>query len=164
MSSLDGALAFTKMNTVAVFIGEHLDFDMSWFFDEAFDEDAAVFECSLCFRRCSFKSASQLFLLVYYPHATAATTGGCFDNHGETNFANDLQRFTFRGNRFRTARCDRHARSLHRATRFDLVTHQANDLRSWPNELDVAGFADFSEVSGLSEEAIARMNSVDVEN
>src|SRR5689334_7805338 len=53
---------------------------------------------------------------------------------------------------------------MHRATCFDFVAHQANHVRRWSDELDVASLADLSEVSRLGEKPVARMNRIDVED
>src|SRR6185369_6728479 len=80
------------------------------------------------------------------------------------DLARDLEPVFFGRDTARTARHDRQSRFVHRATRFDLVAHQPNHVRGWSNELDVASLADLSEVSRLGEEAVARMDRIDVED
>ena len=44
MPPLNRALAFAEVNTLAVLIGEHLNFDVAGMLDKSLDIDGAVFE------------------------------------------------------------------------------------------------------------------------
>ncbi len=57
---------------------------------------------------------------------------------------------------------DGQAGLLHRAARLDLVAHHADDLGARADELDVARLADFGELRRLGEEAVARMDGINV--
>ena len=51
---------------------------------------------------------------------------------------------------------------FHGGASFFFFAHQPDDIRSRPDELDVAGFADFREVGVFRKQAIAGMDGVDV--
>ena len=130
----------------------------------ALDVDAAILKCGGCLSRCSFQSLAQFVFGMNDAHAPATAAGGCFYDNRKSNLARQSQPFGFRRYRFRTARKHRQAGFRHRASSFNLVAHQTNDVRRRANELDIAGGADFGKVGRLGQEPVTWMNRVDVEN
>src|SRR5262249_47399571 len=93
-------------------------------------------------------------------HAAAAAAGRRLDDDRIPDLFRELQRFLFVVERAVAAWQNRHARLLHHAPRARLVAHQADDLRVRPDELDVAGLADFGEIRALGQESVAGMDRV----
>src|SRR6185312_1818619 len=146
MTPLDRALSFAEMDAVTVFICQHLNLNVTRLLDEALDEHATVLECCGCFGRRAFEGVSEVAFGSNDAHAATAAAGCCLDDDRKTNLASNLDRFFFGGDRFRASRRNRQAGGLHCATRFNLVAHQVDNIRTRPDELDVASFADFREV------------------
>jgi hypothetical protein len=107
------------------------------------------------------KQVGQLLLVADDPHAAPAAAGRSFDDHRETHAARPLHGLVSRRDNPVRARQDGHAFLLHGGAGFFLLAHQARDLR-WADELDAAGLRDFGKVGVLAQQAVARMNGVDI--
>src|SRR6185369_13996802 len=164
MAALNRALALAEVNTLAILVRKHLYLDVPRLLDITLNVNTAVVERCRGFGRRRLERFPELFLRTHDAHTASTTAGRSLDDHGITNLARNLAAFFFRRNAAGAARHDRQARFVHRTARFDLVAHQTNDVRRWSNKLDVARFADLSEVRRLGQESVARMNRVDVED
>src|SRR6185436_7266458 len=107
---------------------------------------------------------AQFLFRANYSHASATTTRRCFYDYRVTNLAGEFQPLCFRFNSLGTSRQYRQSRLRHCSPSLNLVAHQTDHSRLWPNELDVARFANFGEVSRLSKEPVPRMDRVDVKD
>ena len=90
VTSLNGAFAFAQINDIAVFIAQHLNFDMTWIDDEFFDEDTIIPE-----RGCGFgfrprKALSHFTRRIGDAHAFTAATCGGFDHHRIADLIGDF--------------------------------------------------------------------------
>src|SRR4051812_36279993 len=80
VAALDRAFALTEMYDIAVLVAEHLDLDVTWIFDEFFDEHARIAERALSFRARAGKALRDFGLAARNAHALAAAAGGRFDH------------------------------------------------------------------------------------
>src|SRR2546426_7292189 len=69
------------MHTVAVRVGEHLNFEVSRTLDDLLKIDIRVAERRRRFRLCSLKSRAQLGFSHDLSHAFPATPGCCLEHH-----------------------------------------------------------------------------------
>ena len=92
----------------------------------------------------------------------ATTAARRFDDHGIANLAGQRRGFVRRLDRPFTAGKNRYAGGFHRITSRDFLAHQSNDVRSRTDKLDIAGFANLSEVGRLSQKSIAGVNGINV--
>ena len=58
VTPLDGALAFSEINRVAMFVGQNLHFNMTRIDERLLDVDFAISECSPGFALCCFQCGS----------------------------------------------------------------------------------------------------------
>src|SRR6185369_5007274 len=149
MPALNRTFTLSEVDTIAMLVGHYLNFNMTGTLDKTLNIDIAILERSCRFSGRRLQGWTQLGFRTHDPHAPATAAGGGFDDDRKANFAREFNRFVFRLQGLGTAGKDRHAGLLHSATGGDFLTHQLNHLGPWPNELDVAGFADFRKVSGF---------------
>src|SRR5215213_3601657 len=152
------------MNALPKLIRHHLNLDVSRLLDILLDVNSAVVESRRSLGGRRLERSPQLVLGTHDAHAAPAAAGRSLYDDGVTNLAREPESFFFRSDTVRASRHDRQPRFMHRATRFDLVAHEANHVCRWSDELDVAGFADLSDVSRFGEKPVAGMNRIDVEN
>src|SRR5581483_8271837 len=164
MPTLDRALALAEIDALAVFIGHYLNFDVTRTLDIALNVNVAVLERGGCFSRSGFQRVSEFTFRVNDAHSATATAAGCFDDDGITDLVRELNPFLFGLNRAFAARKNRDASLFHRIPGRNFFAHQPDHLRAWSDEFDVAGLANLSEVSRLSQKPVAGMNRIDVEN
>src|SRR5437588_5344726 len=163
MPPLNRAFALAEIDTVAVLVRHHLNLDVTRAVDVTLDVHVAILESSGRFGRSSFQRVAEFSFGMDDAHATTATAAGRFHNYRIANLFRDSRAFIRRLDRALAAGKNRHAGFLHRITRGHLFAHQLNNARARADEFDVAGLADFSEVSRLSQEPIAGMDRINVE-
>jgi hypothetical protein len=73
--SLDGTLSLAEMNTVTVFIRQHLNLNMSRVLNVTFDVNAAVLKSRCCFSGRGLKCLAEIAFRVNDSHATSTTAG-----------------------------------------------------------------------------------------
>jgi len=78
--ALDGAVALEEVDSVALSIGEDLDFDVTRTLEEALDKDGAITERRLSLRDGTLKCVLELRLLANDTHSTAASAHSSLDN------------------------------------------------------------------------------------
>ena len=144
-------------------VRHHLNLDVTRTVDVTLEVHVAIFESSGGFGRSSFQRAAEFSLGMDDPHAAATTAARGFHNYRIANLFRDSRAFIRRLDRALAAGKNRHAGFLHRITRGHLFAHQLNNARARADEFNIAGLADFGEVSRLSQEPIAGMNRVDIE-
>ncbi len=81
MAPLNAAFAFPEMNRMAIFVTEHLDFDVARSSDAGFDVYIADSKCLLRFGLTAVVSRFDLILAHHRAHAAAATAGHGFNHH-----------------------------------------------------------------------------------
>src|SRR5213593_2005418 len=146
MSTLDRTLSLSEISALPIFIGQDLDFDVTWPFDESLDINITILERRRRFSRSSFECLSQILLGVDDAHSPTASARRSFNDHRKTNVASKLERVALRLQGFGASGKDGNTGRLHRAAGFDLFTHQMDHVRTRTDKLDVAGFANLCEV------------------
>ena len=104
----------------------------------------------------------QAGFIMRSAHPPAAATASRLYHHRITKLPCDLHRIFFCLNDSIAARSDRYASFACSRTSSVLIAHCLHRMRGRPDELDVTAFADFHEMRVLGEEAVTRMNRVDV--
>ena len=135
MTALNRAFALAEMNTVAVFVGQHLNLDVARALDVTLDVNIAVLEGRRRFGRRRLERWPKLVFRAHDAHAAPAAAGRRFDDHRKAYFAREFDRFFLGFKRLGAAGQDRHAGLLHRAARFDLFAHHLNDVGRGPINL-----------------------------
>src|SRR5690349_16814807 len=164
MAALNRTFAFAKVNALPKLISQHLNLDMPRLFDITLDVDTAVVESSGGFGRGGLECFAELTFRTDDAHAAPAATCRSFHDQRKTDFPREFQAVFFRRHGVGTTGHDGQPRLVHHAPRFNLVAHQPNHVRLWPNELNVAGFANLGEVRRLGEKTVTGMDRVDVED
>jgi hypothetical protein len=82
VAALHGAVAFAKINAVALFVGDDLDFDVAGALDEFLQIDFAGAEGAEGFAACAVEGAIHLFGGQDGAHAFAASSGAGFEHDG----------------------------------------------------------------------------------
>jgi hypothetical protein len=81
VAALYGAVALEEVNCVTLRVGEQLNLDVSWAFEEAFDEDRAVTERRLGLRDGTVERCLEFRLFAHDTHTAASTTHRGLDDH-----------------------------------------------------------------------------------
>ena len=164
MPALNWAFALAEIDTSAVFVRHYLDFNVPRTLDVTFDINITVLECCCGFSRCGFQRVRHFIFWPNYAHAATTATTRSLDDDRVANLARQRYSFIRRLNCAFAAGQNRHAGFPHRIARRNLFAHQTNHVGARADKLDVAGLADFGEVSGFGQEPISRVNRVDVED
>jgi hypothetical protein len=106
VAPLHGAVAFVKMQEVAVLVRKNLDFDVARARKEFLQENGGIAESGLGFTLRFLKAGRKMFRIVDHAHAAATATHGGFHNHGIPDLAGDF--VCFRGRRYRALRARQH--------------------------------------------------------
>ena len=101
-------------------------------------------------------------LCLHDAHAAPAAAGRRLQNHRIADLLRQFQRFLGRLQHPRRSRQHRHARLAHERAGLLLHAHQRITSGPGTDELDAGRLADFGEVRVLAQEAVARMDRVDV--
>ena len=78
MTTLDRTVTFKQMYQIAVFVTQHLYFDVFWIFNVFFYENGINTKCFFRFAFCTSVFLQQVFFVTYNTHTATATTGRCF--------------------------------------------------------------------------------------
>ena len=161
VAALHGAIALGKVDGVAVFVGEHLDFDVARALQVAFHIDHRVAERRACFGFGHFDGLDEVFFFLDHAHTASAAATRCFDNHGITDFVGGFEDFggIVGQGAVRTGNA-RYARFNHRVFGGNFVAHQADSFGFGADE-DEAGLFDlFGKVGVFGKEAVARVDGI----
>src|SRR5260370_6699256 len=162
VAPLNRALALPQADDVAVLVRQHLEFDMARILDIAFQVKVAVAGGGRGLRLRLPVQAGQLVFSAHDAHAASAATRRGFEDDGKLGFPLPLARFFLGGDYAVRAGKDRYAVLFHGGASFFFLAHQPDDIGSRPDELDVAGFADFREIGVFRKQAITGMDGVHV--
>ena len=161
VAALHGAVALGEVDGVAVFVGNHLDFDVARTLQIAFHVNHRVAECCACFGFGHFDRLEEVFFFLDDAHTATAAAAGGFDNDGITDFIGDFEDFfavvwqcAFRAGN------TRHAGFDHGVFGGYFVAHQTDGVGFRADE-DKAGLFDlFGKIGVFGEEAVARVDAV----
>ena len=162
MAALNRAFAFAQMHDVAVFIAQHLNFDVARNLYVLFDVDGWIVERDRRFVLSRGKRCKKFVPIANDAHAATAAARRSFDYHRVAELLGNLYGLFFVFYDAVEAGSNRHSGSFHRRARLRFVAHQLDAFRARPDELDVASLADFRKVSVLCKEAVAGMNRINV--
>ena len=162
VAALNRALAFPQADDVAVLVGQYLEFDVARVLDILLQVKIAIAECGRSLRLRLPIKRGQLIFIAHNAHAPPAAAGRRLEDDRETDRPRPLARFFGGSDHAVRARKDRHPVLLHGSTSFFFFAHQPDDIGSGPDELDVAGLADFREVGVFREQAVTGMDGVHV--
>ena len=162
VAALDGALALTQAEDVAVLVGENLELDVAGALDEFFEVEVTVAEGARGLAGGLLEERGQLFGGAHDAHSASTAAGRCLEHDGVADGAGALQGLGLAGEHAVGAGKDGDAGLLHGLARGAFFAHQAGDLGRRADELDVGGAADLGEVGVLAEQAVSGMDGVDV--
>ena len=158
VAALDRAFALAKVDNVAVFVAQHLDFDVARIDDKLLDEHAVVAKRRLRLRAGAGEALGDLGLGIGDAHALAAAAGGGLNHHWITNLFSDPDRLGLALNDAEMAWHSRHLGLGGGLLGFDLVAHGGNRRRLRPDEDDAGLFQRFGKRLTLGEKTVARMH------
>ncbi|MBA7677432.1 hypothetical protein ES703_85689 [subsurface metagenome] len=164
MPSLNGAVSFVKVQCVAGVVGYYLHLHVAGFNYKLFQIDTAVSEGRFCFGLRCAESRTKADIVVRNSHTPSATTGGSLYHHGVAHFVCELQRFRFFFNSTVRARDNRDPCFVCQFAGLDFVTEQSHCLNRRADKCYPAVLAYLGKVYILSQEAITRMNCLDICN
>ena len=78
---------------MAVFIAQHLDFNVARICNEFLHVNLAVIEGAQGFALCGLKTRLQLGWIIHQPHPLAAAAGRCFDHDGIADLGSHFSGF-----------------------------------------------------------------------
>ena len=81
MPPLDRAVAFAKVDAVAVAVEQHLDLDVAWPFEEAFEDEAPIAERRGRLATAGRECIAQPIRVPHDPHALPPATGCGLDQN-----------------------------------------------------------------------------------
>ena len=93
IASLDGTVAFPKMNDAAMLIAENLKFDVMGIDDELLDVDLGIAEGLLRLEACRMIALHEASFIAGDAHPASAAAGDRFDHDRKTDFSCDPDRF-----------------------------------------------------------------------
>ena len=161
VAALHGAVALAQVDGVAVFVGQHLDFDVARALQVAFHVNHGVAECGAGFGFGHFHRFDQVFFFFHHAHAASAAAARCFDDDGVADFGCGFDDgFGVVGQcAVRTGHAG-HPRFLHGLFGRHFVAHQADGVGARADE-DEAGLFDlFGKVGVFGQKAVAGVDSV----
>src|SRR5438093_9181395 len=146
MPPLNGTLALSQMNGVAVLVGHDLKLNVAGALDVFLDVAVGDAESADRFGLRRLQGHRKLILAVNDAHATSAAAGCRLYYDRIANLIGNGHALTLAADRTRTARQDRQAKLSNFGSRPGLVSHQPDAVGRWADELDPARFADFRKI------------------
>ena len=143
-------------------VGQHLEFNVARVLDVLLHVEIAVAECARRFGLRGAIKSGEIVFVADDAHAAPAASGGGFNDDREADLPRPLHCLFGGGDYAIGAGENGHAMLLHGGARFFFFAHQADDIGSRPDELDVAGIAHFGEVRVFGKQAVAGMDGIDV--
>ena len=161
VAALDGAVALEQMDEVAVLVAEELDLDVAGVRDEALEEHIADTEGATGLAAGLVEGVVELFRRLGNAHAAPAAAHGGLDDDGVAELRGDAVGLLVGGDGLATGE-DRNACRIGEAAGDGLVAELFEDVRARADEDDAGGADGPRELGPLGEEAVARMDGVDV--
>src|SRR5216684_637891 len=106
----------------------------------------------------------QLILAANHAHAATAPTRGSLQYQGIPDARRFFRKLFLAFDDAVAPRDGRQAGGFHFPARAVLLSHHFDDFRPWTDEGDFGSFTNFGEIGVLAQEAIPRMDGVDVGN
>ena len=147
MATLHRAIPFAEVHGIAMFVGEHLKFDMARVLEEFLHVNLVVAESRQGLGLCNGNRIAERRFAVHNAHASAAAASRRLDDDGVAEVACEpgarrdiLAEWSAR------ARNARHAGGLHRLDCRYLVAHEPDRLGPRTDELESALLDTFCEI------------------
>ncbi len=160
VAALDGALALTQVDDVAVLVAEHLDLDVARIDDELLDEHPIVAEARLGLRAGRAEPLLGLLGVEGDAHALAAAAGRGLDHDGVADLGGDLDGVLGIRDLAEVAGHGRHLGLGRGLLALDLVAHGGNRARVGTDEDDAGLLQSHRERLALGQEAVAGMDGL----
>ena len=163
MATLHGAIALTEIDRILVLVGHDLDFNVARVLQEFFHVDRRIAKGRPGFRLGHLHRVDQRRFGMHHAHATATAATCRLDDDRVTHRLGNapdagwiVRQFTFGTGH------TGHAGTDHGLLGRDLVTHDADGLGCWANELKTTLLHPFGKVGVFTQEAVARVNCLGV--
>src|SRR5262249_5858185 len=152
IAALQRAVALAQMDSAAVAVAQHLDFDVARVREIFLEIKRVVAERGLGLSARSRQRGDELVRPVRHLHAAPAGSG--MEQNRKAEAIPARYRLPVGGQDAIRSRPDRHAEALSRAPGFDLVAHQADMGGLGTNEVNVVLGENFSKARVLREKAV----------
>ena len=162
IAALQGAVTLAEMAHIAVLIGEDLHLNVLRLDKVLLDEDIVVAERLLGLALDKLKCRDDLLGRIAQAHAAAAAACGCLEDDGEAEAYRLFQCLLAALERLLAARDYRHAAIDSDLLCRQLVAHLAEHIAGRPYEGDAVFLAGSCKVGIFRQEAVARVDSVDI--
>src|SRR5215831_606053 len=136
IAPLDRTFTLAEIDDVAMFIAQHLNFDMSRIRDKFFYENTFIAERRPGLRTRASEAFSNFRHVVGDAHPLSPASRACLDHDRITDVAGDLDCLDFVLDHPQMARHRRHLGGRCRLLRFNLVSHGGNGFWIWANKND----------------------------
>src|SRR5208283_3413879 len=156
--SLDRALAFPKINHLAVRVAEHLDLDVPGLLDKLLDEDPVVAEGVLSLGPARCEALGRFLVAPGNAQAATAAAGRGLDHHRIADLAGDLHGVRGHLDRIVVAGDRVHAGIAGELLGGDLVAHRGDRFVFGPDEDNSFLLQPPGELLVLGEEAVPRVH------
>ncbi len=160
--SLQRAVAFTKMDRIAVIIGEHLHLDMARPGEILFQVNRIAAEMDLGLVAGKGNRFAETGRAFHDLHAASAAAGRRLDQHRVADVFGKAEGFLDISQRVVGSRHHGYAEFLHLRLRRQLVAHQPDMIRRRSDEADSVLLHDRREVRVFRQEPVARVDGVGV--
>jgi hypothetical protein len=162
VAALHGAIALVQMQDVPMAVPEDLDFDVFGARDVFFQEHRWIAESATRFALGFVEEVGEISGFMHDAHAATAAAEGSFDDERKSNFVCDLQSLSAIGHRLFCSRQRRDVYPFRQRTGGSFVAHQFEKVGARPNKFNSGRATRPGEFGIFSEEAVARMDHVDV--
>ena len=160
VATLQRALAFPQMHDVLVLVSQHLNFDVPWLVDVAFEKDARIAEGRLGLVCGSLETLLAFGVGASNAHPFAPAPGARLEHHGVSNYfchGNGLLRiFDYPG----VSGNDIYSSLLRDLFRGDLVAHAANGSDVGANECHTSRLQRLCKLCVLRKKTVTGVNRV----
>ena len=152
------------MNDAAVFVCENLKLYVMRIDDKLFNVDVRIVESLFRLEARGMVALHEASFVAGDAHPVPSAAGDRLNHDGKADFSRDLDGFFLAVHRSLAAWRYRYPRLAGALAGGILVAHEANGTGGRTYELDVAARTHLREMPVLREEAVARMNCIDVGN
>mmetsp|Transcript_27173 Transcript_27173/g.74190 ORF Transcript_27173/g.74190 Transcript_27173/m.74190 type:complete len:343 (+) Transcript_27173:3030-4058(+) len=160
VATLHRAVALPQVNSVALTVADDLDFNVPGTLDIALEENRAISEGGLGFRRSGLVEGREVLNLADHAHSLATPAHGCLNNYGQTILLDKGVSLLLGGDRLISTRYHRHIGLDGSNPSRRLVREGLQIFDSGTHKGDAGIGACLRKLRRLAEEAIARMDGV----
>ena len=162
MTALDGAVPFKEMDDIAVFVAHDLDFDVFRIDDAFFQINFIVAKSQFGFRFGAVVGIAEISHAVDHTHTAAAAAVDSFQHDREADLFSEFFDFCIIHDRAVAARDVLDTGLLRLDTGIDLIAEHDEVFNFRTDEDNAFFFTAFGQVRIFRQEAVARMDGIDV--